>query len=91
MKLLVAYDIPSDRRRTRVAKALARFGRRIQYSVFLITTTTNPNDIQEAVSPHVNDEEDDIRIFPLCATCEEKSKALGRARHPEEPKRYHIV
>lgn len=32
--LLVAYDIPDDRRRAKVAKVLLRFGRRVQYCVF---------------------------------------------------------
>ncbi|MBK9265640.1 MAG: CRISPR-associated endonuclease Cas2 [Polyangiaceae bacterium] len=34
--LLVAYDIPDDRRRGLVAKGLLRVGRRVQYSVFLV-------------------------------------------------------
>lgn len=32
---LIAYDIPDDHRRTRVAKALATYGDRVQYSVFI--------------------------------------------------------
>lgn len=33
---LVAYDIPDDRRRSRVAKELSKFGDRVQYSVFIV-------------------------------------------------------
>lgn len=33
---LVAYDIPDDRRRTRIATVLESYGDRVQYSVFLI-------------------------------------------------------
>lgn len=35
-RYLVTYDIPSDRRRTRVATCLLEHGDRIQYSVFII-------------------------------------------------------
>jgi CRISPR-associated protein Cas2 len=35
-RFLVAYDIPSDRRRERLAKCLERHGDRVQYSVFVI-------------------------------------------------------
>ena len=35
-RVLVAYDVPSDRRRTRVAKKLLQYGDRIQSSVFVV-------------------------------------------------------
>ncbi len=35
-RTLVAYDVPLDRRRTRVAKLLLKYGDRIQYSVFVV-------------------------------------------------------
>lgn len=34
-RFLVAYDVPDDRRRSRLAKALSSYGDRIQYSVFV--------------------------------------------------------
>jgi CRISPR-associated protein Cas2 len=34
MLILVSYDVPDDRRRTRLAHALKDFGERVQYSVF---------------------------------------------------------
>ena len=36
---LIVYDIQSDKLRTRFAKFLKRFGRRVQYSVFEITNS----------------------------------------------------
>lgn len=35
-RTLIAYDIPSDSRRTRIAKAIGQYGDRIQYSVFVV-------------------------------------------------------
>ena len=34
MFYLISYDIPDDRRRSQLAKALKGFGTRVQYSVF---------------------------------------------------------
>ncbi|SPT55030.1 CRISPR-associated endoribonuclease Cas2 [Actinomyces bovis] len=38
-RLVVAYDVPSDRRRSKVAKKLLTYGDRIQYSVFVVDAT----------------------------------------------------
>ena len=34
MIVLIAYDVTSDRRRSKIARLLANHGERIQYSVF---------------------------------------------------------
>lgn len=35
-RLLVAYDIPTDARRSRLARVLESYGDRVQYSVFVV-------------------------------------------------------
>lgn len=35
-RYVVAYDVPDDRRRARIAKRLGSYGDRIQYSVFIV-------------------------------------------------------
>lgn len=35
-RFLIAYDIPDDRRRDRLAKCLQRHGDRVQFSVFVV-------------------------------------------------------
>lgn len=35
-RTLIAYDVPDDRRRTRLAKVLEGYGDRVQYSVFVV-------------------------------------------------------
>mgnify|MGYP002748130839 FL=1 len=35
-RTLIAYDIPDDKRRGRIAKLLLTYGDRIQYSVFIV-------------------------------------------------------
>jgi len=39
MLILVSYDVPDDRRRTRLAHALKDFGERVQYSVLNAAST----------------------------------------------------
>jgi len=57
-RYLIAYDIPDDKRRTRLAKRLLSYGDRIQFSVFvadlkpaklvrlrsMVHTTVEPNE-----------------------------------------------
>lgn len=76
--LLVAYDITDDRRRTRVTKLLARHGRRVQYSVFVLPDAT-AEEIAAEVTPLILEKEDNVRIHPLCATCGGKTVMLGVA------------
>lgn len=35
-RTLIAYDIVDDRRRTRLANVLSKYGDRVQYSVFIV-------------------------------------------------------
>ncbi len=35
-RFLIAYDIPNDRRRSQISKALLNYGDRVQYSVFVV-------------------------------------------------------
>ncbi|HOB49286.1 MAG TPA: CRISPR-associated endonuclease Cas2 [Mycobacterium sp.] len=35
-RVLIAYDIPDDRRRAQLAKCLQRHGDRVQFSVFIV-------------------------------------------------------
>ena len=35
-RTLIAYDVPNDRRRGKIAKLLETYGDRIQYSVFVV-------------------------------------------------------
>ncbi len=88
--LLVAYDIPDDRHRDRVAKALLQLGRRVQYSVFLVHRGT-AEEVGRALAALIAPKEDNVRIYVLCAGCEAKSVLLGRAREAELPGGYRVI
>jgi len=76
--MLVAYDIPDDRRRQRLARELSCLGRRVQYSVFLVHNKRIAEVVRRVV-PLLSPAEDNVRVHPLCAACEAKAVLLGRA------------
>ena len=78
MIYIVAYDISSNRRRTRVAKALQSWGYRIQESVFqLRLDAAGLNAMRARLAALIN--EDVVHIYPLCSTCAERAEILGAA------------
>lgn len=88
--LLVCYDVPDDRRRTRMAKALSQLGTRLQLSVFLLEDRTLV-EVTRLLTPLLNEEVDNLCIQPLCATCSGKPVLLGRARQSHKPDGYFVI
>ena len=88
--LLVCYDVPDDRRRTRMAKALSQLGTRLQLSVFLLEGRTLV-EVTRLLTPLLNEEVDNLCIQPLCATCSGKPVLLGRARQSKKPDGYCVI
>ncbi|MCC9078147.1 CRISPR-associated endonuclease Cas2 [Litorilinea aerophila] len=85
---VIAYDIPSNRRRSRVHKILSAFGRWTQYSLF--ECFLNERDylrLQAMLAEHLEDAKDSVRIYPLCGTCQERVETVG-GPPPEEPDLY---
>ncbi len=75
---LVAYDIPSDRRRTKVHKVLCGFGQWTQYSVFeLFLTDKQLVALQHKLEKLINPQEDSLRLYPLCAECLKAVETIG--------------
>lgn len=85
--VVVSYDIPDDRRRTKVMKLLYGYGERVQYSVF--ECELRPADLEELkqrMRRLIQKDEDDVRFYPLCQRCLEKASALGKAKlHRQRP------
>lgn len=89
-ELLVAYDIRDDSRRARVTKTLARLGRRVQFSVFLVSSPS-AEAVAAEIAPLIAEKEDDVRIHPLCAGCQGKARLLGVAATTSAERRFRIV
>jgi CRISPR-associated endonuclease Cas2 len=63
--VLIIYDIPDNRKRTRLAKLLSGYGFRIQKSAFeAILTKPKYTKMLQALKKLVNDE-DNIRIYRI--------------------------
>lgn len=85
MLYLVSYDIPDDRRRTRVHRALTGFGVWVQYSVFECFLDRKQRLLLEArLSKEIHHKEDTVRIYGLCGTCSPKVEVLGHGDVPKE-------
>jgi CRISPR-associated protein Cas2 len=63
---VIAYDIPSNKRRKKVSDLLEGYGRRVQYSVFeCILSAEQYAELQRRMRPRLNLEEDSVRFYPL--------------------------
>ena len=83
MLYLISYDIPStregDRRRTKLARQLEALGLRVQLSVFEVEMPPEQLPrIAHQLEAFIDEQEDSLRIYPLCGTCLDKVLRLGR-------------
>lgn len=75
---VVAYDIPDDKRRTKVHQILLGFGKWTQYSLFECFLSKKELVLLQAkLAKHLVAKEDSIRFYPLCANCVEKVQTIG--------------
>lgn len=89
MLYLVSYDIPDTQRRTKIAKLLKDFGDRVQYSVFECLIDDKLLDkMLKRLERVVKVEEDNVRIYSLCASCEKTIKVIGQGDLTREEKYY---
>ena len=76
MLIVVSYDVANDRRRTRLAKELENFGRRVQYSVFeCLLDARQLERLRTRLLRRTETSEDD-RIYSLCQDCRGKVEVL---------------
>ncbi len=87
---IVAYDIPSNKRRNKVHKILSGFGEWTQYSLFeLFVTDKELVLLQNKLEKVLDAEKDSVRFYPLCASCLKQVETVG-SEPPKEPKAYII-
>jgi CRISPR-associated protein Cas2 len=84
MLYVIAYDIPNDKRRTKVHKALCGFGDWTQYSLFeCFLDARELVQLRARLEVLLNPQEDSVRIYPLCAVCKESVETVG-SQPPKE-------
>lgn len=75
---IVAYDIPDDKRRTKIHKILSGFGKWTQYSLFeCFLTKKELVLLRSKLAKHLQAERDSVRFYPLCASCLSKVETVG--------------
>ena len=75
---VIAYDIPDDRRRTKVHKILLGFGKWTQYSLFeCFLTRKQLVLLRSKLAEHLMEQQDSVRFYPLCANCVERVETVG--------------
>lgn len=75
---VIAYDIPDDRRRTKIHKILSGFGTWTQYSLFeCFLSKKELVQLKAKLAKHLEDTLDNVRFYPLCVSCVEKVETVG--------------
>ena len=75
---VIAYDIPDDKRRTKVHKILLGYGKWTQYSLFECFLTRKQLILLRAkLKEHLVPRQDSVRFYPLCANCVSKVETVG--------------
>ncbi|MBR5160659.1 MAG: CRISPR-associated endonuclease Cas2 [Thermoguttaceae bacterium] len=71
--IIISYDISDNKKRTRFAKFLSKFGHRIQYSVFEID---NSSAVLDNVITEINnkfiknfEQSDSVYLFKMSSSC----------------------
>ncbi|MCF6157629.1 MAG: CRISPR-associated endonuclease Cas2 [wastewater metagenome] len=78
MFVIVIYDIPDNKRRTRLFKALKGFGTPVQFSAFeCILTDKHFREMQEVIRNIIDCSKDKCRIYTLCNGCRVSIKNVG--------------
>jgi CRISPR-associated protein Cas2 len=69
--VVVAYDIPDDRRRERLHNVLLDYGTPVQYSVFeCLLEEKDLARMKRAVARVIRPRLDHVRYYYLCAACQ---------------------
>lgn len=80
---IVCYDIIHEKRLRQVFKILKGIGTHIQYSVFFCKLTWQElTELKEKLEGIIDDNEDDIRIYPLPSSV--KCTVLGKGNRVPE-------
>lgn len=86
MFIVVCYDIPDDRRRTRLHKALKHFGTPVQESVFeCFLTSSQLLQMKHVIARIFDEHTDHVRFYHLCETCYRRNEATRASRLTSDP------
>jgi CRISPR-associated protein Cas2 len=92
MHIVVSYDIPDDKRRTKVMKILKDFGKHVQYSVFECQLKQQDYArLRERLKQVFNPQQDNIRFYLINQEDWRKRQVWGDERVEVELKSWYMV
>lgn len=90
MLFIVAYDVPDDRRRTKLAKELENWGQRVQGSVFECDLDAERANLLAEQLRKMTAAEDDVRLYQLCQSCLNASVVVRGSQFAVDPDFYQV-
>lgn len=85
MKYVITFDITGDRIRSRIVKILSEYSYRVQKSVFEgIISKESLAELTQKVEKVIDKKTDSVRIYPLCAKCEQEVSIKGIGKKVEQ-------
>jgi CRISPR-associated protein Cas2 len=82
---VVAYDIPDDKRRTKVHSILKGFGQWTEFSLFECFLTRKELLLMRAkLNQYLDAKTDRVRIYAICDACLDKIETIGIPEAREE-------
>lgn len=83
MLYVAAYDVSDDKVRLDMSHILLRFGERIQESVYECRLSrVQLAQLKAECAPVLEkDETANLRVYPVCQTCQRRAIALGAVTH----------
>jgi len=86
--ILIAYDFSNDKTRTKFAKFLKKYGRRVQYSVFKIK---NSSRVLQLITKEIDhrfkkyfENTDSVLIMKVCDGCQHKAIKYGNMSYEDK-------
>ncbi|KYC40383.1 CRISPR-associated protein Cas2 [Scytonema hofmannii PCC 7110] len=91
MLVLVVYDIPNDKRRTKLSNFLEGYGRRVQFSVFeCFLSLEEMRELYEKVKKLVKPVEDNVRFYWISQEAVSRVLTIG-GETPQPPPKYYVI
>ena len=85
-QVVICYDIPTTKRRTKIADLLAGYGTRVNDSVFeLSLSPTKLAKLKIQLIEILDPKQDSLRLYNICENCLFKSEVLCQESPPFTP------
>jgi CRISPR-associated protein Cas2 len=91
MLVVVIYDIPDNKRRTKLATFLEGYGRRVQKSAFeCFLSLDEMRALHRKVQKRVKPEEDNVRLYWIATDAVPRTLTIG-SHGPEPPPEVYVI